>query len=174
MDRSLRVFSYRNIYRNNILFLAISWMLSFSFGILLCSLTDPLFSSLMCRIVYAPVSIVGLVCVLFVPLSISAVAAYYRNAVLILLMCCIRGVSFGCCLYSILLVFDSGGLFIAGLLMFSSVLFQIVLLWLWLRSLSGTICLRRDIAVCTAIAVVIGCLDYFCISPFLQMLIRKL
>lgn len=173
MDKSLREFSYRKVCRIDILFLAVSWILALIFGLFFISHTNPFFSSLMCRIVYEPVSVVGLVCVLFVPLSISAVAVCCRNAVLIFLICDIRGFVLGCCLYSILHIFNSGGLFIAGLLMFSTVLFQIVLLWLWLRSLTGTICLKKDLIVCSAIAVLIGSLDYFCISPFLQVLIRK-
>lgn len=174
MDNRFREFSYRIVCRNDMLVLAILWIIAFTFGMFICSLTNPLFSSLMCSIMYVPVSIVGLVCVLFIPLSISAIAVFYGNTVIIFLLCYIRAFCFGCFLYSVLLVFNSGGLFFAFLLMFSSVLSQIILLWFWFRWNSGTMCLRRDFAVCIVNAVIIGSLDYFCISPFLQVLIHKL
>lgn len=174
MTQGLPTFSYRFLCRNRIWLLAISWILSFLSGMFFSSLTDPLFSSLMCRAVFVSVSIVGLVGVLFFPLFISAVAVYFRSTVLIYLICSFRGFCFGCCLYSALAAFGAGGWLMIWLLLFSAFAFQIVLFWFWLRYLSGTICFKKDLCICTGIAVMIGILDYFCVSPFLEVLVSKL
>ena len=164
----------REFLCKNIVSLLAFWdILSILIGMASTSLFDPVLISLMCRRILNPVSIVGLISLLFLPLFISAVAVFSRSAFLIFLICGIRGFCFGYCVYSFIIAFGSAGWLISGFTMYSAILAQPILFWFWIRSLNGTISLRRDLWISSCLAVLIGCMDYFCVSPFLGTLVSN-
>lgn len=160
--------------RNCLWFLAFFWIITILSGIRFAAASDSSIASLMCSAVCCPVTIVGLIAVLFFPLFISTVAVYFHAAELILLFCGVKGFFLGYCLYGLLLAFGSGGWLVSCLFMFSGLLMQIFLFWFWQLSITENTVKIRAFLICTLLAVVIGCIDYFCVSPFLTLLISKL
>lgn len=120
----------------------------------------------------APVSISGLLVVFLLPFLLSASAVYLSQPLLLLATAFAKAFSFGFCAYAVDSAFRSAGWLMCLLLMFSDLCFLPVLMWFWLRHITGN---RRsadvDLAVCAAIAVCIGLFDYCIVSPFLAMVL---
>ena len=154
-------------------FLAFSLTFGFSMGIYLARTMQDSMFSLMRAVAFSRVSIVGLFVLLFLPLLLSAAAVYFSIPAMVLPLSFCKGFCMGYCALGILFVFGSASWLVRLLLMFSDCFMILPLSWFWIRHISG--CrnmLRRDFLICSAIAIVIGIVDYFLVSPFLVMLMN--
>lgn len=159
--------------KGSIVILAFLWILGLVCGLYIVSAAGDSISSLMGAICYNRVSIVGLAAVLFLPLVITAIAAYFSAPALIYIFCSFKALCVGCCLYGVVLVFGYSAWLIRLLLFFSDSIIAVLILWLWYRYLylvRDTV--WRDLTICAAVAGAIGIIDYFLVSPYLVMLMN--
>lgn len=114
------------------------------------------------------VSIVGLLCVTFLPLLITALAVYFSKAMLLFGVCFFRAWFLGYMLRGLMLSIGSGFWMYSSLLMFSSLALLPLDCWLWVRYVAGDRRFYlRDFLIYGASAAVIVALDHFLIAPLL-------
>lgn len=128
--------------------------------------------SLMRMAVLGHVSIINLLLFLTLPLFFSAFAVYTSQSWLLIPIAFCKAFLFTYLGFGLMAAFGSAGWLIHLLFMFSDIL-TLPLLWsYWKKALSGSrsSTLRRTASVLAA-NVIIGCVDYRFISPFLANLI---
>ncbi len=141
------------------------WVLGMLIPVCIFSQIDVSFSSLMRQAVVGQVSIVSLLTSILLPYLLSAFAVYISKPLLLLPIAFIRGFSLVFVLMAVSEAFGCAGWLIRGLFLFSDLAFMPFLYLFWHRSISGT---SKDRGwLCCGAAVLIGCLDYHYISPFL-------
>lgn len=119
------------------------------------------------------VSIVGIVFSLSFPLIISAIAIHLDSPLVLSILAFLKAFCFGCCCCAVVAAFGSSGWFIRWLLLFSDSCIVVVLLWLWLKSFAGDEhTIHADVLISIVIAIIIGCVDYFVVSPFMVSLFQ--
>ena len=154
------------------LFLALSWHFGLLCGVLITDKCDPDLLSLMRSAVLSRVSIVGLLAVTFLPFLLSAFAVIFSSPWLMIPISFLKAFSFGYCASAVSTSFGSAGWLVRWLLLFSACCSVPVLYWFWLRHISGSQkSLWMDLVLCAVIVLLIGCLDYRVISPFLVKLL---
>lgn len=159
--------------RSCVSFLAFSWALGLSVGLILVSTVQESVFSLMRAAACCRVSIVGLIVLLIFPLFLSAFAVFLSIPVMLLPIACFKGIALAFCALGVVYAFGSAGWLIRMLLMFSDSFMIPVLFWFWVRHISGNRnLLRRDFLICAAFAVVIGAMEYFLVSPYLVVLMK--
>lgn len=127
---------------------------------------------LMRSALYAPVSIVGILCVSVFPILISAYAVFLSNFLLLLSLSFARAFLFSFVSLGISQAFASAGWLMQGLLLFGGWTSLPVLYWYWLRNLSPG---RRfhwgETALAFTLSGLLGSIHFGIISPFLVRLI---
>ncbi len=163
----------RSQRKGSILMLALIWVLGLACGLYIVSSAGDFLSSLMSVISAEHASIVGLAVVLFLPLAITAFAAFFSSPAIIYLFCGFKAICLGCCLGGVTLAFGCSAWLIWTLLFFSNSASVALMLWLWYRYFClGSYTFRRDLMICIAAAVAVGIIDHFLVSPYLAMLIN--
>lgn len=153
--------------RNCIFILAFLWTASIILGAVFAANAGEKLAPVVFASVHHSVSLAGLVIILLLPLAVSAICIYSRCYTPIFLICCCKGLVVGYCLYAVLLVFETAGWIIWPMLTFADSTMLVPLFWFWLRSLKRNSLVFADLIVCLICAAVIGCLDYYIISPYL-------
>lgn len=150
-------------------FLAYAWISGLLLGAVFSVSADDLLTSTMRAAVSGSMSISGLIAVILLPLLLSAYAVYYSQPILLVSVVFLKAFLFGYTGAGILFLYPASGWLIQWLLMFSDMM---TLPILWLVWLSGSLTSPpRRIVGCTVCAVLIGCVDYIVIAPFLACLI---
>lgn len=144
------------------------WIIGFFAGVFVSFIFVPSFSSLMHGLVLEPVSIVGNMICIFLPLALSVISIISCKPEIILLVCFVKAVSFGFCGMLVSSVFGSASWMIRLLLLFSDTVFITVLFWLWLRHFDRQIPCDFDCYVCLMVGILIAGIDYFVVGPVLQ------
>lgn len=153
-------------------YLAFSWMAGLICGsAVAASAETPLFS-LMRGALYAPVSIVGVLCVSVLPILFSAYAVFLSNFALLLPICFTKAFLFSFVSLGISWAFASAGWLMKILLLYSDWTSLPILYWFWLRSLSPyrSVGLWETILAFTLMGL-LGSIHFSIISPFLVRLI---
>lgn len=165
----------KHLFRYRMAILAFFWIVGLLCGVFFASAVKDFVFPQMRSFAYVRVSIAGLVAVLAFPLAISAVAVYLNVPVFLFPICFFKAFSFGCCLYSISVAFGDAGWLVRLLLLFSDSCMIVPLLWFWCRHQTGKrASIKRDLAVCTSFAALIGVTDYYLVSPYLVELMNYL
>ena len=116
----------------------------------------------------APVTIVGLLSVVFLPFLFSAFAVYASQRWLLFPIAFCKALSFALAACGISIAYGSAGWLMRFLLMFTDILSLPLLAFFWLRYSGGG---RRlslySVFTYFAAAACIGSIDFFVISPFL-------
>lgn len=171
MVRSKFLFSTNLSRMTRIILLAFSWIAGMFFGLNESVPDTAVTVSLMHTVVRSSVSIVGLIAVLVFPLIISALAVFLSAPLVFLPLAFFKAFGYTVCSILIVSAFGSAGWLIRGLLLFSDTCMSIALLWFWFRNIEGKrLSSKKDLAVCAIFALLVGCIDYFVVSPFLGML----
>lgn len=149
-----------------------AWFFGLAAGVGLSFLADDSFLSTMRAAASSHVSIIGLLSAILLPLLFSAFAVYISQPQLLLPVAFCKAFLFSYLAFGVTAAFGTAGWLVRGLLMFSDCLTLPLLWWFWLR------CLRipkEDATHCfffaCAAALLIGCVDYCTVSPFLANLI---
>lgn len=148
--------------------LAICWIVSITLGYLLAFTLQGTLLSMMDRLVRKPISIVGLAVILFLPIILSVVSIRFSVYGFIYMIAFLKGVCYGFCIYQLLIAYGDAAWMLGALVMFSDSCMLTPLFLFWIRHLDGDKShLRRDVTVLFFIAIAIGLIDYFAVSPFL-------
>lgn len=154
--------------------LALFWICGILCGASLFLMAGSSNASLMRGLVSGSVSIVGLLGVTVLPFLISAYAVSISEPKLLFPVCFGKAFCFSYVSAGILWSFGSAGWLIRWLLMFSEFLTLPVLYGYWQRHISGKHPFSGMETGCIlALLILIGSVDYRCISPFLAMLINS-
>lgn len=146
------------------IFLAVFWMLGLYFGFRLSLRADATFLSWMCRVGSRPVSILGMAGGLFLPFLCSALVVSLGQNWLLPVIAFLKAWSFASIAWGLWGVYPSGGWLAVGLLQFSSILAGAILWVFWLRPGEG------GLGPYLLALALVGCGDYFVISPLLVSL----
>ena len=148
-------------------FLAFSWIISMTTGMLMASRDTSLFL-LMCAAPKGSVTLAGLSIVLLLPLIILVCAILYNKFTVVYLLIATKAFIAGYLLYGLLICYGSAGWLVHALMFYSDSMMTIVLLWLSITHINGR---RKSLTVhvITAFiaAAIIGITDYLIVSPFL-------
>ena len=172
----LRIFTFNSMTQNDKLklsaiFLSVPWSLGLIGGIYIASAGNSSFYRLIYASAYDRVTIIGLFAVLFLPLFISAIFVWIDMPALQYGICFIKAFFLGFSLCCIKYSFVNAGWLIMVMLLFSDCCMVVPLLWFWCRHISGCkFYLKRDILYSCLIAILVGILDYFVVSPYLVSL----
>lgn len=153
-------------------FLAICWFIGMLFGIGAGRNASDFLIPTMRSAAVATVSIPGLLVASALPFLLSAYAVSISEPWLLLIISAYKAFGFSFCAFAVSLTFGQSGWLVRFLFLFSDHCLIPVLYLYWLRHISGerTFSFWEAVAV-TAVAVLIGCIDYYLISPFLATLI---
>lgn len=154
--------------------LILFWFLGVFIGIWIAQQTITVTSSLVRSVVDSRSSIVGLLTVLTVPFLISAILFKLSLPTLGFCIVFIKSLLFSYCSCSLVLAFGEAGWLMRWLLLFSDSCTVVLLLWLWIRNITGQgKKIKSDLLFCCLITVLIGCVDYYILSPFAAMLLSN-
>lgn len=160
--------SWRKGSRN---YLAFSWIAGLAAGSFAYMASGEWILPLMRSVLYAPVSIVGILCVSLFPILISAYAVFLSNSRLLLPICFVKAFLFSFASMGIWVSFASAGWLMRILLLFTDWTCLPILYWFWLRSLKHRVGLWETILVCSLTGF-LGSISFRIISPFLVRLIE--
>lgn len=143
------------------------WAIGLFAGVCISFACKPHFS-LMLSVFYQPVSIVGLLACIYLPLFVSYVSIISHNPIWFFAICLFKAIAFGFCCGFISSTYHTAAWLIRYLFLFSDGSFLFWLLWLWLRfyDLNQESC-RHLFFTCCFVGAIIAVVDYFVISPFL-------
>ena len=158
--------------RHFTLYLAFFWCVGLASGAAVAVSTDPSRFSMMRAAVDSCVSITSLAGSLLLPLFFSALAVYISQIWLLVPIAFWKAFVFSYLNTALVFVHPSSGWLLRHLLLFSDCFAVPVLLWLWIR-LSGPDSRTpfRIFSGALGALVLIGCLDFRFISPFLSNLL---
>ena len=153
-------------------YLAFAWSAGLLLGSFFSVLSAPFSVSLMRMTLSGPVSIFGLLTILYLPLLFTAFAVYISQIWLIIPICFFKSLFFSFVAAGFLLLLPSGGWLLCFLLLFSDCLSIPILFFDWYRTCSQSrMEVFRSLAVSGIFLFVIGIADYYVISPFLIRLL---
>ena len=152
--------------------LALSWVLGLVLGVIYGYQAD-LSSFLMMRsAASSPMTIVGLLVILYFPLFLSALAVYRNHSHLLILICFLKAFLFASCGSSLNVAFGSAVWLVRFLLQFSDLCSIPFFYWFCIRNITGqSVNTQADILICGVAMAICGIIDFCAISPFLVKLI---
>lgn len=152
--------------------LSLLWIYGLFLGALLSFSADSLLSSTMLSVIDGRLSIISFLSALLLPLFFTVLAVYISQPVVIFLLIFMKAFLFSFVGIGLLNSFDSSAWLLRCLLMFSDSLLLPILWWIWLQSFSNDrqAVFRFSILAAAGI-LLIGCIDYTLVAPFLDALI---
>lgn len=160
---------FRQSCRSTIL--ALFWISGLIAGAAAYFFAGHFLSSLMHGILSGSVSIVSLLCVTVLPFLFSAFAVYICEPRLLYPICFGKAFLFSVVSMAVWISFGSAGWLVRWLLMFSDLVSLPLLYLFWLRHISGQRSFSGlEILLVASACMLIGSVDYCCISPFVAML----
>lgn len=163
-------FSARKTEILQYLFIALSWILGLLSSFLVFRKH---IITLMCPLIIDRVSIVGMIVALIFPIFLLYILLSRCNIYFILPVIYFKAFLYMCCCLSITLAFGDAGWLVRILMLFSdsvSVLLLLFLSFSFIKGKSGV--LERYFGFSVLLLFVVGCMDYYFISPFTMMLLK--
>lgn len=159
--------------KESVILLSFLWLIGLVCGLYFASSLDYSLFEPFYVASYTRPSFSGILVVTILPIAVTAIAAYFSAPVLIYTLCIFKAFSFSFGLCGVISVFGYSGWLIRLLLLFSDSCMAVLLLWLWCRILSlKHYTVHRDLLICTAISAAVGTVDYFLVSPYLEILMH--
>lgn len=154
--------------KNKSLFvLLLIWAFGLFAGIYFYILVKPPIFLQMRSVIFQPVSIVGLIFSLFLPLLCTYVAVSLNKPIIILIVCFFKAVAFGFTYSWISVLFGSASWLVRLLFMFSDYCFLHVLFALWIQFSSKHHDFKAyDFCFSILLALIVTAADYLLVSPF--------
>lgn len=142
------------------------WFVGLIIGFSLCFMYKPYYSLPMRSVLFQPVSIIGLFCVVFIPL-LFAYFSFTFKPILVLIVCFFKAIAFGFSYVWVSLTFESASWLIRILFLFSDYCSLLILLILLIRYADYLHYLtKRDFLFAAAFDLMLVIGDYFFLSPF--------
>lgn len=163
-------FSIRKKENLQILLITLSWI----FGLLSSLLVLWKFSdTLMCPLIFDRVSIVGMIVSLIFPLSLSYILLIRCNIYFSIPVIYIKAFLYMSCYLSITLAFGGAGWLVRTLILLSDSISAVLFLFLFYTYAKGNReALNRCFMISIFVLFLVGCFDYYIISPFTMMLLK--
>ena len=161
------LYGIRNTVTHRIISVVIAWL----FGLILgaCFLIRTSFTSLMCSVYFLRTSIVSLILSLSIPIFLSYILLRFFNYYYILPLVFVKGFVF-CCIYGgVFLIYKNAGWLVSSMMLFSDFFLIIILMIHWFLAAIGKRC---SLLFSFLFLLVIGCFDFFVVSPYLAMLLN--
>ncbi len=119
-----------------------------------------------------PTSWIGLFLILFVPLAICSISLFLNIPALCIPVVGGNAFCLGYCALSVMLSFRSGGWLICAMLLFTYSCASAILIWFLMRNAAhrGSREVRADLAICIAVSLAVGLLDFYFICPYVTSL----
>lgn len=167
LNRKLPHFSRRMMF----LLLAFSWCLGLVLGLWSSAMAGESLVPLMQSAASARVTITGLLTAISLPFLLSALAVFLGRWWLFLPIAFGKAFLIAFTGYGVFVSFGSAGWLMRVLLMFSDCACAPLLLWLWIHGITAE--RRRVLSVAgpALLALAIGSVDFYVVSPFLAMLL---
>lgn len=154
------------VWMNSVLIL--SWLCGLLLGY---SLYEPLFFPLMRSLFLQPVSIVGLVICILLPLVLTAIFYLIEKPIFISIVCFIKAAAFGFSCSVISREFASASWLVQFLFLFSDCCFLTILMSLWLSCSDSPKRKRlKAFRIAAVFGIFIALIDYLLVSPLLERL----
>lgn len=161
----------RKTFSTKVFLVATFWLLGLVAGV--CFINWTSFSSLMYSVHYPRISILGLIISLAIPFVISYILLRFLNFYFILPIIFIKAFSFIFGYGAIMIAYGNAGWLVSGMLLFSDFSVVVLLLFIWYSSATGQCCNpRKRVILYILIPTLIGCYDYFVVSPYVAMLLN--
>lgn len=155
-------------------FLAFFWICGVVSGVWIYAGAGSSVSSLMRSIPYGAVSIVRSLSVAIVPFLLSAIAVFLSCPLLLLPISFCDGFLYGFISLAALCCFGSAGWLVRLLLCFTIITVAPLNFWFRLRHISGErAASKTEILFFLSLCILVGSIDYSCISPLLAMLLLR-
>ena len=153
--------------------LAFSWLFGMVLGCVTCIHCREQAEELILQSVAAVPSFVGAVSVVFLPFLLSAFAVSICEPWLLLIISTFKAFSFTFCAWGVCLAFGQSSWLVLFLFLFSDLCLIPFQYFYWLRHIrSSKHPSACELPVLLAIALSVGCVDYWFISPFLVSLLK--
>lgn len=154
-------------------FLAASWSVGIFFGIAAASASSAILVSLVRRCAGSDATMVGLVAATTLPFLLSGFAVSFSEPWLLLIISMFKAFSFSFCAWGVCLAFGQSSWLVLFLFLFSDLCLIPFQYFYWLRHIrSSKHPSACELPVLLAIALSVGCVDYWFISPFLVSLLK--
>ncbi len=157
-------------FSKNKLILSLLWLLGLLLGVVLAG-TGDIVPSLMRTASGTPVTIVSLLLRCTLPFLISLLAIHFSKRWIVFLLCFFKAFLFGLCICSVTFCFYQASWIVILLLIFSDIVLMPVLFYFWIKHIDSVGVKMHSSMLCCAIAIVVACVDYCYISPYLVLLI---
>lgn len=167
LNRKLPHLSRRMMF----LLLAFFWCLGLILGVCSSGMAGEPLLSLMRTAASGRVSIFGLLTAILLPFLLSALAVFLNQFWLFLPIAFGKAFLLSFTGYGVFAAFGSAGWLIRLLLMFSDCCSAPLLLWLWMHCVAGSRKPLFSVSGPALLALAIGSVDFYVVSPFLAMLI---
>ena len=171
MVRFFPVFIFTNPRKRLACVLAFAWVAGLISGSIIAIHADRSFFSLMRMMPLHPVSIVGLLLSLCLPLLFTAVAVYISHQWILIIVAFLKALFLSMLFSGVWISFGIGGWVVAGLLFLSDFLTGIMLIWLWYYAITGRRAVHTLFSCSLFAFTLIGIFDYFYVSPLLVNLL---
>lgn len=133
----------------------------------------PMYVSLMRQAYACPVSIVGLIIILILPLLIAGLACSARS-VIIYLFISLKAFAQGAAISGSVIIYGSGAWLVHILFLFSDLFFNVVFLWFVFGDpVKQRSILHKEYIIALLCVIVMGFWDYQFISPFLVSVLTR-
>lgn len=151
-----------------VIILALFWILGLICGIVLFLLSELFQFISIQNALSGPVTFFRLLCIVFAPFLLSVLAVYVRKTGFLFITAFLKAFVFSIIAMAIRVSFGSAGWLVFVLLMFTDLMSLPLLLFYWIRNLSGE-STHAFVECLTFISIgfLICCIDYSMIVPFL-------
>lgn len=170
MVRFFPAFNFANTRKCFVVLLACCWFAGLVAGSIAALFADRSFFSLMRMMPEHPVSIVGLLISVYLPLLFTAFAVYISYDWLLIPIAFVKSLSLTLLCCGVSISSGLGGWLLTVLMFGSDFLTSGLLLWLWFRILMGKDPVLRMFIFILLVFTAVGFLDYFFVSPFILKL----
>lgn len=165
--------NYRYSTFLNKLFLGLSWFSGLLLGVIASMQRADSTVPLMRSVLVERSSIVSLFAVLTFPFLLSALLVWISKPLLLVPVAFLKAFIFGFTAFTVSSAFGDAGWLSRWLLLFSDSCCVAVLLWFWFRNVTGKRrTFKTDVAISLVVTVLVGCIDYYAVSPLSVMLFK--
>ena len=148
--------------------LCLVWMAGLLFGCIIALTGNSVFLAWMRSAVFQPVSIVGLLVSVFLPLLLTYISFVIKKPIILLIVCFLKAAAFAFCGTLIHQCYGNASWLVGYLYLFSDSFFAIFLFALWYRRLD---CSRTtgsfELPLCVLVGVLLAAVEYLLVSPLL-------
>ena len=170
---SSKVSIFSSLHSKKILF-GIIWILGLLLGRYISLLISPEIQPIIYDVTTADTSFIGLIFSFLFALLVSAFLLCRRLPLLVLPIIFLKAVFFSYCSSAITLSLGNAGWLLSRLYMLSDGFAVIVLLWFWLRCITGEATAVKKYSILSIVAMCLICyFDYSFVSPFAMMLFNQ-